>query len=158
MVDRLPALTAALPRLSSQLVHGDYATPNLLFADPRLAAVLDFEPPDPFLPAYDLGRIAFSADTVAKGTRAGWLESAQALVSAYRLANPLLPAADVRACGRIALIQLIRSLYGVREHYLQPAFLQQDLDDYWTSRQQTAATLLARLAEVDDMLAAIASA
>jgi Ser/Thr protein kinase RdoA (MazF antagonist) len=155
MLDRLPELIASLPRLSSQLVHGDYASPNLLFAGDRLAAVLDFEPPDPFLPAYDLGRIAFFAGTDA--TRTNWLASAEALVRAYRRANSALPAADIGACGRVALIHLVRSLYGVREHYLQPAFLQAELDGFWTRRHRTAAALFERLDEVDAMLASAAS-
>ena len=38
---------------------------NLMFRSDQLAAVIDFRPPDPFLVAYELGRIAYDPRTVA---------------------------------------------------------------------------------------------
>lgn len=153
-LDRIPGLLASLPHLSSQVLHGDYAPVNLLFDDGRLTAVLDFRPPDPFLIAYDLGRVAFFPTTIARGP--GWPEAARALVAAYLDANPAVPAADIQACARVALLQLLTSLYGVKQHYLKPGLIQDDLDRFWLQRHAAVAILLDRLAEADDLLAGLA--
>ncbi|GAA5179121.1 hypothetical protein GCM10023322_08170 [Rugosimonospora acidiphila] len=155
MIDRLPRLVEALPDLSTQLLHGDFTLVNVLFDRDRLSAVVDFRPPDPFLLAYELGRIAFNPDTIA--TDPAWLEGAEALVAGYLGAHPEVRAGDVRACARVALLQLLRSVYGIREHYLRPGLFQDALDRFWVRRQQTVATLLHRLDEAEDMLAAISA-
>ncbi|TMR10090.1 aminoglycoside phosphotransferase family protein [Nonomuraea turkmeniaca] len=156
MLHCIPELLADLPGdLTVQAVHGDYAPVNLMFTGDTLSAVLDFRPPDPpFLLAYDLGRIAFYPNTVT--TSAAWPDAAATLIRAYRQANPSVPAVDIRACGRVALLQLLGSLYGVRQHYLKPGLFQQDLDQFWLSRQHTAAVLLANLAATDRLLADLA--
>lgn len=154
-LDRIPGLLASLPGLSSQVLHGDFAPVNLLFDGGRLTAVLDFRPPDPFLLAYDVGRVAFFPTTITRGP--GWPDAARALVAAYTDANPAVPAADIRACARVALLQLLSSLYGVRQHYLKPGLIQDDLDRFWLQRHAAAAVLLDRLAETDDLLSDLAA-
>jgi Ser/Thr protein kinase RdoA (MazF antagonist) len=153
-LDCVPGLLASLPGLSSQVLHGDFAPVNLLFDDGRLIAVLDFRPPDPFLIAYDLGRVAFFPTTIARGP--GWPEAAHALVAAYLDSNPAVCAADVRACARVALLQLVTSLYGVKQHYLKPGLIQDDIDRFWLQRHAAVAILLDCLAEADDLLADLA--
>jgi homoserine kinase type II len=153
-LDRIPGLLASLPALSSQVLHGDFAPVNLLFEGDSLTAVLDFRPPDPFLVAYDLGRVAFFPTTIARG--AGWPDAARALVATYIDANPAVPAADIRACARVALLQLLQSLYGVKQHYLRPGLIQDDLDRFWFQRHAASAILLDRLAETDDLLGDLA--
>lgn len=153
-LDRIPGLLASLPGLSSQVLHGDFAPVNLLFDDGALTAVLDFRPPDPFLLAYDLGRVAFFPTTVTRGP--SWPDAARALVAAYADANPAVPAADIRACARVALLQLLSSLYGVKQRYLRPGLIQDDLDRFWLQRHAAAAVLLDRLPETDDLLAGLA--
>ncbi|WP_203883480.1 phosphotransferase [Planotetraspora kaengkrachanensis] len=65
MLPRIPELLADLPgNLAVQLLHGDYSPVNLLWVGDELAAVINFSPPDPFLLAYDLGRMAFYPNTV----------------------------------------------------------------------------------------------
>ncbi len=146
----VPALLDHLPPLTSQVLHGDYSVLNLLFSGDGLAAVVDFRPPDPFLIAYELGRIAFDPRAVA--LTPGWLEDACVLVDAYLAENPHVSTGDVSCAGRIWLVQLSISLYGVKGHYLQPGLLQGDLDRFWLLRHRAAQILCERLADVDDAL------
>lgn len=152
---RIPGLLASLPALATQVIHGDYSLVNLLYDGSRLTAVLDFRPPEPFLTSYDLGRVAFSPAIVAGGP--GWLPSARTLVSAYISANPDVPAADIRACARVALLQLLGSLYGVRQHYRGGGLRQDDLDSFWVLRHAAAGILLSRLPDADAALEDLAA-
>ncbi|MBA0127245.1 phosphotransferase [Haloechinothrix sp. YIM 98757] len=149
-LDQLPDLLAGLPELSTQVLHGDYSAVNLLFQGDQLAAVLDFRPPEPFLPAYELGRIAFDPRTVC--LRDDWRDSALTLVEAYLHTNPDAAARDVTACARVAAIQLLTSLYGIKEHYRSSGLLQDDLDRFWEQRHRTATTLLEHLPELEHAL------
>ncbi len=146
----VPSLLADLPPLTSQVLHGDYSALNLLFSGDDLVAVIDFRPPDPFLIAYELGRIAFDPRAVA--LTSNWLEDACTLVSAYLAENPRASHSDIACAGRIWLAQLLTSLYGVKGHYLQPGLLQDDLDEFWLLRHQAAQVLLEHLDEVEDAL------
>lgn len=150
MVSRVPELLAELPQLTAQVLHGDYSPVNLLFERDTLSAVIDFRPPDPFLIAYDLGRMAFYPNTIVGD--ADWLDSARTLITAYLDANPGIAADDILWCARVALIQLLGSLYGVKQHYLKPGLFQDDLDDFWFLRHRAAGTLLGHLSETDDLL------
>ena len=69
-----------------------------------------------------------------------------------------VPAIDIRACARVALLQLLGSLYGVKQHYLKPGLFPHDLDKFWLLRHRTASTLLEHLADTDELLAEIAAA
>ncbi|WP_433259768.1 phosphotransferase enzyme family protein (plasmid) [Streptosporangium sp. CA-135522] len=156
MLNRVPGLLADLPeKLTVQVLHGDYSPVNLLFQGDALSAVLDYRPPNPpFLLAYDLGRMAFYPNTVADDP--AWPDAAVTFIRAYRKAHPAVPAVDVRACGRVALLQLLTSLYGVKQHYLKPGLFQADLDEFWLLRHHTAGVLLAQLAGTDALLADLA--
>lgn len=150
VLDRVPDLLDGLPKLGTQVLHGDYSAVNLLFDGEHLAAVTDFRPPEPFLVAFELGRIAFDPRTVVIND--DWITSASILVHSYLRANPNARAADVHACGRIALLQLLTSLYGVKNHYLKPGLLQDDLDAFWLLRHRASMRLLVELDEVEAML------
>ncbi|MFH0246102.1 phosphotransferase enzyme family protein [Streptomyces sp. HK10] len=154
VLPRIPDLLAGLPPLTSQVLHGDYSAVNLLFDGDELTAVLDFLPPDPFLAAYELGRIAFDVRTVVLDE--DWITSGTRLVAAYLETNPHLPTADVTACARAALLQLLTSLYGVKQHYLRPGLLQDDLDEFWLLRHAASMRLLERLDEVEAALTQVA--
>ncbi|WP_049579827.1 phosphotransferase enzyme family protein [Streptomyces sp. SBT349] len=137
-LDRLGDL--GLPALHTQVLHGDYSVKNLHFDGDALTAVVDFGPPEPYLTAWELGRIAFDVRSVVHDP--DWIASAATLISAYLEENPSLPAADITACARVALIQLLTSLYGVKEHYLAPGLHQDDLDLFWLQRHEAATRLL----------------
>lgn len=154
MLAHVPALLAALPPLSSQVLHGDYSVLNLLFSDSDLSAVIDFRPPDPFLIAYELGRIAF--DPRAVTCTSDWPQDAGALVEAYLDSNPRVSSPDIVYSSRIWLVQLLTSLYGVKEHYLKPGLLQNDLDAFWLLRHQAAQVLWEHRDDTADALRAVA--
>jgi len=146
----VPALVDGLPILTSQFLHGDYSVLNLLFTDDAVAAVIDFGPPKPFLLAYEIGRIAFDPRSVALNT--DWPTAARTLVRAYLSENAEIAPDDFIYAARVWLIQLLMSLYGVKNHYLQPGFFQADLDVFWLQRHQTAQTLYAHLNAIETML------
>lgn len=152
MLDHLPILAKQVGKeLTVQVLHGDYSPVNLLYAnDGALSAVLDFTPPRPNLLAYDLGRMAFYPHSVTGGR--DWLTLARVFIGAYLQANPRIRGEDVRACARIALIQLLRSLYGVKQHYLEPGIDQDALDAFWVLRHQAARTLVDHQEEIAHML------
>lgn len=154
VLHRIPELLAGLPQLTCQVLHGDYSAVNLLFDGDTLTAVLDFLPPAPFLVAYELGRIAFDPRTVVLND--DWIAAGVNLVDAYLDTNPHVPAADITGCARVALLQLMISLYGVKQHYLKPGLLQEDLDQFWLLRHAAAARLLEHLADVESALAQVA--
>jgi Ser/Thr protein kinase RdoA (MazF antagonist) len=143
----IPGLIAGLPTLSTQVLHGDYSTMNLMFTGDHLAAVVDFGCPDPFFPAYELGRIAYNPASVTRA--AEWRSDASTLIAAYRQANPAAPTGLTAYSARAALIQLLTSLYGVGQHYLRPSLLQADLDAFWLVRHRAATTLLDQLDELE---------
>ncbi|WP_293577519.1 phosphotransferase [Phaeobacter sp.] len=152
-LERLPGLMQSLPALSSQLVHGDYTTLNLLFEQDRVCAVLDFRPPEPFLVSWELGRIAFNPDLIAAG--GDWLTPAKCVIKGYLDADVGLAREDILFCGRVALIQLLKSLYGIKQHYIAPAPLQDDLDRFWADRHLSVNRMLAQLDEIDAMLISV---
>ena len=152
-LQRLPGLIQSLPALTSQVVHGDYTTLNLLFDHDRVCAVLDFRPPEPFLVSWELGRIAFNPDLIA--TKQDWLVPAKSVIEGYLDADAGLAREDILFCGRVALIQLLKSLYGIKQHYLAPAPLQDDLDRFWADRHLSVSRMLAQLDEIDAMLISV---
>jgi len=151
----LPWLLEKLPNLTSQVIHGDYNPINLMFAKDQLAAVLDFRAPKPFLVAYELGRVSFYPNYILSNSN--WISNAYKIVVAYIEGHPNANPLDVMHCGRVALIQLIKSFYGVKQHYYGSGLLQNELDTFWKARHKSAAVLLDNLNEVEDMLELAAS-
>jgi len=148
LLAEVPRLLDELEEAKSQVLHGDYGLENLLFQrEGALAAVVDFGPPQPFLVAYEIGRIAFPAEHFAQQD---WVERGVALLAAYRDENPR--AADqIRFAPAAWLVQLIRSTYGLKQHYGDPVEFQADLDRFWLQRARGAEILF-------DMLPAVMKA
>ncbi|XUY30482.1 phosphotransferase (plasmid) [Agrobacterium sp. rho-8.1] len=152
-LDELLPLLQSLPPLTSQVLHGDYSLVNILFSSGRLAAVVDFRPPEAFLIAYELGRIAFYPNTV-EGTN-DWLDYARLVVEGYCTTNPEVNPNDIRASARVALIQLLKSLYGIKEHYNGGGLLQEELDEFWRLRHIAATKLLRDIDRADRVMSEI---
>ena len=57
----------------------------------------------------------------------------------------------------MALLQLLRSLYGIKQHYMGSGLLQDDLDAFWLLRHETVSRLLANLRLIDEMLSAFST-
>ncbi|MFE9801569.1 hypothetical protein ACFYP6_22335 [Streptomyces goshikiensis] len=53
----------------------------------------------------------------------------------------------------MALLQLMTSLYGVKQHYLKPGLLQEDLDQFWLLRHAASQRLPENLPNVESALA-----
>ena len=153
LLPRAAALLGELPPLARQVVHGDYSLCNVLFRNGELAAVVDFRPPERFLPAFEIGRAALPPETMTAGP--GWLDKALAFVEAYCRANPDIGRSDVRLAPHVWAVQLVRSEYGVRQHYFAPLDRQADLDRFWFQRCETADVLLDNLDQLSERFAAI---
>ncbi len=140
LLPRAASLLASLPPLRRQVVHGDYSLWNILFRGGRLVAVVDFRPPERFLPAFEIGRAALAPETVTAGPR--WHAKALAFVEAYCRANRDAGRSDVEFAPHVWAIQLVRSEYGVRQHYSGPVEQQADLDRFWFQRCKAADLIL----------------
>ena len=140
LLPRAASLLASLPPLARQVVHGDYSIWNILFRGGELIAVVDFRPPDRFLPAFEIGRAALAPEAVTAGP--GWHDKALAFVEAYCRANPDIGRSDVEYAPHVWAIQLVRSEYGVRQHYSGPVERQADLDEFWFQRCEAADMIL----------------
>ncbi|MDG4763319.1 phosphotransferase [Solwaraspora sp. WMMD406] len=149
-IGMIPGLMGDLPKLTTQVLHGDYSPVNLIFEGDQLSAVIDFRPPDPFFVAYEIGRVAFYPNTVA--TTTDWLATARTLIDAYVRANPTVADDDIRACARVALLQLLTSLYGIKQHYLKPGLFQDALDEFWLLRHRAVSVLLDHQDDTDALL------
>ena len=140
LLPRALSLLASLPPLARQVLHGDYSLWNILFRGGKLIAVVDFRPPERFLPAFEIGRAALSPETVTAGP--GWHDKALAFVEAYCRANRAVGRSDVEFAPHVWAIQLVRSEYGARQHYFGPVERQADLDRFWLQRCEAADMIL----------------
>ena len=153
LLPRAAALLASLPPLARQVVHGDYSIWNILFRDGELVAVVDFRPPELFLPAFEIGRGALVPEAMT--TDPGWLDKALAFVEAYCRGNPDIGRADVRFAPHVWAIQLVRSEYGVRQHYFGALERQTDLDRFWFQRCESADIILDNLDDLSERFASV---
>lgn len=147
LLPRIVALLASLPPLTRQVVHGDYSVSNILFRDAEVAAVVDFRSPEPFLPAFEIGRAALNPETLTAGP---WLDKSLTFVEEYCGANVDIALSDIRFAPHVWAIQLVRSEYGVRQHYVAPLEYQPDLDQFWFRRCEAAELILDNLAEISE--------
>ncbi len=152
LLPRAAALLASVPPLARQVVHGDYGTSNILFRDGVLVAVVDFRPPDRFLPAFEIGRTALAPESLTAGS--GWQDKALAFAEAYCRANPDIGRADVEFAPHVWAIQLVRSEYALRQHYLGPLKRQSDLDRFWFQRCEAAEMVFESLDELSECFVA----
>ena len=136
LLPKAASLLTSLPPLARQVVHGDYNLHNILFRNGELVAVVDFRPPELFLPAFEIGRTALAPELVIAGS--GWLDKALAFVQAYCRANPDIAQSDIEFAPHVWAIQLVRSEYGVRQHYFGPLERQSALDRFWFQRCEAA--------------------
>lgn len=143
-----PALARRLVGLNSQVVHGDYSRLNILFEGQTLRAVIDFGPPESFLRSYELGRIAFPPEHF---DTEDWLARALALIRAYATTHDI-PRADLLRAADAWLLQLLRSTYGLEQHYEEPHDLQAALDIHWFERARACTVMLGQLDTIRDEL------
>nr|WP_206441107.1 phosphotransferase [Streptomyces boncukensis] len=150
----VPRLRAGLPGdLVAHAAHGDFTRTNLLAQEDLITAILGFHGEVCVL-AWELGRAAFDPRTVANSP--SWMRFALRLIGAYRAENPGLPLADLRACARIALLDLLFSFDGATTGGHR-RFVRTDADarQRWAECQITIRRLLASLDDLESALVAV---
>jgi Ser/Thr protein kinase RdoA (MazF antagonist) len=153
-LDALPAVATMLkalpPALTTQIVHGDLASPNVLLREQHVAAVIDFRPPGHRSPVWELGRIVLDPRTVL--AQADWPAGLARAIAAYRAANPALPAEELLAVPRVAAGYMACSVYPLSEPLDDPAAVTPELEAYGRNRQAAMAALCERLTEAEEVL------
>lgn len=142
----VPKILKRIPDLTTQVIHNDYSVPNLLFRGFRLKAVVDFRPPNPFLISYEIGRIALNPENLG---RSNWMQKAVILIEEYCKANNV-DLKDVLFAPSIWLVQLIKSTYGVKQHYTDQRELQSEFDNFWLHRAHAATLILENLKDLEN--------
>ncbi|MCX4553086.1 phosphotransferase [Streptomyces sp. NBC_01500] len=152
--EALPAVAAMLEELPASLtvqtVHGDLASPNLLLRGQQVAALIDFRPPGHRSPAWELGRIVLDPRTVLAEPH--WPTGLAEAITAYRAANPALPAEELLAVPRVAAGYLACSVYPLSEAVDDPAAVTPELVAYGRNRHAAMGELRERLTEVEEVL------
>lgn len=144
---QIPMMAEPLRALSTQVIHNDFSSPNILFRREELVAVVDFQPSQPFLVSYEIGRMALNVENLQSSR---WFEKSVAFVDAYCRENPV-DADDVVKAPQAWLVQLIRSTYGTKDHYMRPHEFQEELDRFSLNRSHACETILKNLAELESV-------
>jgi hypothetical protein len=157
LTQRIAALPAvgriadALPALSTQVIHGDLAAPNVLLTDHGIAAVIDYQPPAVQPVAHDISRIGCDPRTVLRlGSR--WPGALRHLAEAYLTESPGAPAGDVVASVRWWVCYTAMSTYPLRRLIVGESSTGGSLEAYARQRHQALQSVMGRLDEVEDQL------
>ena len=145
LLKEVPKILNRISNLTTQVIHNDYGGPNLLFKGAKLAAVIDFNPPTPFLISYEIGRVALPPENL---TLSDWREKTVVLVEEYCKANEV-DLKDIFFAPHMWLVQLIGSTYGVKQHYINPLELQSELDNFWFRRAHAAELILENIKNLE---------
>lgn len=136
--------------LVEQALHADAGrTSQLVLAD-QVTGIIGFRGARGTT-AWELARVAFDPRTVS--TSPDWIACALTLLDAYHLANPALPLPDLRACARIALLDLLFDFDSAPTAAYNQCELEQAIQQReWSERQTTIRRLLEHLDDLDDAL------
>ena len=148
LLPKAASLIRSLPPLTRQVIHGDYSVWNILFRESKLAGVVDFSPPELFLPAFEIGRAALNPETMTASPR--WMDRALSFAAEYCRANPAIARSDVLFAPHVWAIQLVQSEYGLRQHYFGSLSQRAELDRFWVRRCETADLILNNLDDIGD--------
>ncbi|MFD7157911.1 phosphotransferase enzyme family protein [Kribbella sp. NPDC059898] len=146
LLGRAGAILAGLPALTTHVLHGDLASPNLMLRGDHVAAVIDFQPPRPGFVAWEIARIGCDPRTVILGDQ--WIDGLAVLLDAYRSEHPAARPDDLRSVVAAGCAHTLGSTYPLSE----PAPVPASLELYARARHQAALTMLDRLPEVQDHL------
>ncbi|GAA4475598.1 phosphotransferase enzyme family protein [Phytohabitans houttuyneae] len=150
LLPRLATMLEHLPALTSQVVHGDLAVPNVLFHDGQVAAVIDFRPPLPRAVAWEVSRLGCDPRTVLRGD--DWVRGFAGLATAYREENPQLPDGDLVAAVRAWVCYSGASIYPFDDLVDRRALLPESLQRYAMDRHHALVAVLERLDEAEAVL------
>lgn len=143
LLPRVGAILAGLPDLTTQILHGDLASPNLLLRGDEVAAVIDFQPPAPGYVSWEIARIACDPRTVVLGDE--WPAGLADLLGSYHDQNPSMPIDDLAAVLAVGCAYTISSSYPLAEPIENPARMNPSLRRYAELRHEAAVRMLAEL-------------
>lgn len=146
LLERAGAILAGLPALTTQVLHGDLASPNLMLRGDAVAAVIDFQPPRPGFVAWEIARIGCDPRTVILGDQ--WIDGLAVLLDAYRAEHPAARPDDLLSAVAAGCAHTLGSTFPLAE----PAPIPASLELYARARHQAALTMLDRLPEARDRL------
>ncbi len=155
LMPRVAAMLQQLPRLTSQVVHGDLAGPNVLFRGGRVAAVIDFRPPSVRAVAWEVSRLACDPRTVLRGEE--WMGGLRGLLTSYREENPDLPVDDLVGSVRAWVCYSAASIYPFDDLVDGRALLPVSLQRYAVDRHHALSVVLDRLEEIESALREVAA-
>ncbi|MFI5693259.1 phosphotransferase enzyme family protein [Kribbella sp. NPDC051586] len=150
LVQEAGAILAGLPALTVQVVHGDLASPNLMLWGDEVAAVIDFQPPEPRFAAWEIARIGCDPRTVMLGD--GWIDGLAELLIAYREEHPVARVEDLVSTVAVGCAYTLASTYPLAEPLDDPEAVTPSLELYARARHDAALRMLERLAEVQESL------
>jgi homoserine kinase type II len=142
----LPAIASileALPVLTTQIVHGDLASPNLLLRGDQVAAVIDFQPPRPRFVSWEIARIACDPRTVMLSDE--WRTRLPDLLAGYRAENPSVGLDDLACTVAIGCAYTVSSSYPLAEPIHHPGEVEPTLQAYARARHGAALRMLGEL-------------
>lgn len=143
----LPAIAGVLetlPELTTQIVHGDLASPNLLLRGDQVAAIIDFQPPRPRFVSWEIARIACDPRTVMLSDE--WKVRLPDLLASYQAENPSIGIDDLASTVAIGCAYTVSSSYPLAEPIHNPAGVNPTLQAYARARHDAALRMLAELA------------
>jgi homoserine kinase type II len=150
LMPRVSAMLQQLPPLTSQVVHGDLAAPNVLFQGGHVMAVIDFRPPSVRAVAWEMSRLACDPRTVLRGEE--WVRGLRGLVAAYRDENPDLPTDDLVGSVRAWVCYSAASIYPFDDLVDGRALLPVPLQRYAIDRHHALTAVMDRLEEIESSL------
>ncbi|MGW7682844.1 phosphotransferase enzyme family protein [Kribbella sp. NPDC054772] len=113
LLGRAGAILADLPALTVQVIHGDLASPNLMLRGDTVAAVIDFQPPNPGFVAWEIARIGCDPRTVVLGDQ--WIDGLAVLIDAYRNEYPAARPDDLLSTVAVGCAHTLGSTFPLAE-------------------------------------------
>jgi homoserine kinase type II len=143
LLPTIAGVLEALPELTTQIVHGDLASPNLLLRGDEVAAIIDFQPPRPRFVSWEIARIACDPRTVMLDVE--WRVRLPDLLASYRAENPVIALDDLSSTVVIGCAYTVSSSYPLAEPIRNPAGVDSTLQAYARARHDAALRMLAEL-------------
>jgi homoserine kinase type II len=140
LLDRARSIVHDLPRLTTQVLHGDLSAPNLALRGDEVAGLIDFQPPKPRDVSWEIARIACDPRTVMSSE--DWITGLIELLTSYRAENPALPTSDLTSTVAVGCAYTIFSTYPLAEPLKQTEPLSEDLMIYAHARHDAALRML----------------
>lgn len=150
LLHRVDAILQGLPQLTTQILHGDLAAPNLFLRGNEVAAVIDFQPPTPWYVSWEIARIACDPRTVMLSDE--WMTGLSWLLSSYREENPSVLTEDLTSTVAVGCAYTIASTYPLAEPVEHPGELDAALQIYARARHAAALRMLTALDRNPEML------